>query len=278
MGGGDYDAMARARQGIMGGGDGGPRVSDPRAAQAGAGDGNDADYPGGAFGPVRDTSGPAAGDRTAPTPMPSPGMGRRRARPGDRLKALQDAAAAQQKRRVVRLPGLSLAYNADITVELQSLSVQQVMASGIMPGPARQILSAFLERSEELSQVHRDRVGMDNLTDAVIHEDFNGDSVYVYSGMIQLTRTLAILGARQFFFDGEPNEPPIRLTDNEAEADKLYIGVLPDADVEILSGAVWQDLEGQAAGATPFLGTGDADPSVRRGEALLHEAQRAGRT
>ncbi|MGI8547759.1 MAG: hypothetical protein ACR2M1_10545 [Gemmatimonadaceae bacterium] len=209
----------------------------------------------------------------APEPKQS-----RTQRASSKLSMLAQAASAAQQVRRVTLPDLSAAFGQLVEVELGTISVQTLLASGMLPGPAREILKSMIDRSEALTQGYRDRVGMENLVGEIADEDFGGDQVYVAGGVIQLLRALAVLGARDFYCDGEPNEPPIQLTTDKTDTTRLYIGILTDRDVELLSGALWQGIEGVAAEATPFSGTGEPPVLVRTGEAVLDAAERSERS
>jgi len=218
-------------------------------------------------------------NRTARPEIDNPRVGRKQSnveKAADRLAKLQAAAESSQRRTRVHLPRLSTAYGAMIEADLVDVSVQEVMASGILPGNARQVVSDMIARSEELSAEDRQRVGMVEIANTIANEEYGGDLMYVYSGMLQLSRALACLGTRQILFDGEPNVPEITLSmvRDDTKAHSLYIGLLDDEDLNALSGVVWQNLEEDAREAEPFPRTVDAADAVSQIEKVRGTAAR----
>lgn len=198
-------------------------------------------------------------------------------RTGSKLRLLAEAAGRAKHVSRVTLPGLSAAFGEHVEVDLQTISVQTLIASGLMPGGARKVIKSMIERSEELTKSNRDAVGMQDLVNRISEEDFNGDDVEVATGVAQILQALAVLGAKDFYCDGEPNYPPITLTLDPNDNTRLWIGKLPQGDVEILSGQLWQNLEGDASVAEPFPGKGDATNPLRAVEPIRPQAERSDR-
>lgn len=174
----------------------------------------------------------------------------------DRLSQLRRAAETAQRRRTVELPDLSRAYNARIEVVLTDVQVNEILGSGLLPGDSRQVVNKFVQRSEDMTANERQKVGMIDLAKQIAEEDYGGDTMAVYSGLMQLSRAMAVLGVKEFYFNGEPNVPPITLTmeRDDRDAHSLYVGLLTDRDANIISGTLWQNLEAETVEAAPFPG------------------------
>lgn len=181
----------------------------------------------------------------------------------DRIASLRKAVDVQQKTHVVNLPDLSRAYRADVSVTLIDVSVQELMASGLLPGPSRRAVQAMIKKSEELTAEEQKKINMESLMRSVIKDEYQGDAVEVYGGVMAMIRAFSVLGVKEFLFDGEPNEPKIILTmdRNDPRRHSLYVGDLTDADVNAIGTAVFANIEGDASGAAPFPASGNT-PNV----------------
>lgn len=195
----------------------------------------------------------------------------------DRIRRLRKATQAASRQEIVNLPGLSIAYGARVDVRLIETSMQEVVASGFLPGTSRHVVSSFIRRAEEITAEDRAKLNMDSLISDVIKEEFGGDQLEVAAGVYQLLRALAVLGVKEFLFDGEPNEPNIYLTidRDDSRPYALYVGELPEIDVEAITTAVLANIEKESADAEPFLGSSNATGIVGTIKSIRGEAVNA---
>lgn len=221
-----------------------------------------------------------AGKRPESATRPKTARERKRGA-ADILTQLTEAAQSAERANSIRLHDLSRAYTAkmgtdiEVAATVRALDPREIFASGLLPGPAREVINSFIARSEELTQAQRDNVGLADLALEIAEEEFDGDTVAVMGGFMDLTKALACLGTRELTFNGEPHATPVQLTVDKGDPTRLYIGILTKDDVETIASAVWGASEEEAREAGPFPDPSDAADAVSALQAVEPATERA---
>lgn len=202
--------------------------------------------------------------------------------PAGKLSSIVTGMQALRQRSMVELADVGRAlslqsgYTRRVEVEIGTVPLRAVLASGILPPEGRRLTQAMLARSEEITKMQREKVGLDDMFQKIVEQEYDGDAVDAATGSLQLSMALACLGVKNFYDNGEADNPPLRLVMNENDFG-FWVGLLSDAEVTEVSNAVWARMEEDAKAAEPFPRTGNPPRSPFALNSRKPSPARAGR-